>query len=168
MAVLRAAEVGDAKAIASVHVETWRAAYVGIIPTKVLDGLSVDERAVKWEETLAGLGAGERVEVAIDGEQVVAFAYTGACRDEDAFGLGELYAIYVSPSHWGSGVAPALLASARRSLVDAGHDEAVLWVLEANARARAFYERHHWNPDGAIKSYGEGGGVRAVRYRTSL
>jgi GNAT superfamily N-acetyltransferase len=168
MALLRAAEVGDAKAIASVHVETWRVAYVGIIPAKVLDGLSIDERAVKWEETIAGLGAGERVEVAVDGERLVAFVYTGACRDEDAFGVGELYAIYVAPSHWGSGTAPALLASARRALVDAGHDQAVLWVLEDNARARSFYERDGWALDGAVKSYGEGGDVRAVRYRTPL
>jgi ribosomal protein S18 acetylase RimI-like enzyme len=165
---LRAAEAGDGRAIASVHVETWRVAYVGIIPAEVLDGLSVDQRGSKWEETLAGLGSGERVEVAEDGGLVVGFAFTGACRDEDAFGLGELYAIYVAPSHWGAGVGSALLASARRTLVEAGHDRAVLWVLEDNKRARSFYDRDGWLLDGAVKSYGEGGGVRAVRYSVSL
>jgi GNAT superfamily N-acetyltransferase len=165
---LRAAEVSDAKAIATVHVVTWQAAYVGIIPSEVLDRLSVEQRAVKWEETIAGLGSGERLEVAEDGHRVVGFAFTGACKDEDAFGLGELYAIYVAPSHWGTGAGPALLAAARRSLVQGGHDRAVLWVLEANKRARAFYERDGWAPDGAVKSYGEGGGVRAVRYRVDL
>lgn len=165
---LRTAETGDARGIATVHVETWRVAYVGIIPAEVLDGLSVDQRSVKWEETLAGLGSGERVEVAEDGGRVVGFAFTGACRDEDAFGLGELYAIYVSPSHWGAGVGPALVASARQALIEAGHDRAVLWVLEDNKRARSFYERDGWAPDGAVKSYGDGGGVRAVRYRVTL
>ena len=165
---LRRGEPGDARAIASVHVKTWQVAYVGIIPSEVLEGLSVDQRASKWEETLVGLGAGEQVEVAEEGGRVVGFVFTGACRDEDAFGLGELYAIYVAPSHWGTGAGPALLASARRSLVDAGHDHAVLWVLEDNARARAFYEHDGWAPDGAVKSYGEGGDVRAVRYRVKL
>lgn len=165
---LRSAETGDARGIASVHVDTWRTAYVGIIPAEVLDALSLDHRAAKWKETLAGLGAGERVEVADEGGRVLGFAFTGACRDEDAFGLGELYAIYVAPSHWGTGVGPDLLASARRALVEAGHDRAVLWVLEDNKRARSFYERDGWALDGAVKSYGEGGGVRAVRYRVSL
>jgi GNAT superfamily N-acetyltransferase len=165
---LRTAETGDARAIATVHVVTWQAAYVGIIPAEVLDGLSVDQRASKWEETLTGLGAGERLEVAEEDGRVVGFAFTGACRDEDAFGLGELYAIYVAPSHWGAGVGSALLASARRALVEAGHDRAVLWVLEENKRARSFYDREGWAVDGAVKSYGEGGGVRAVRYRVDL
>jgi GNAT superfamily N-acetyltransferase len=165
---LRQAVGEDARAIAAVHVVTWQVAYDGIIPADVLDGLSIEHRASKWRETIAGLGSGERLEVAEDGGRVVGFAFTGACKDEDAFGLGELYAIYVAPSHWGRGAGPALLASARETLVGAGHDRAVLWVLEDNKRARAFYERDGWVPDGAVKSYGEGGGVRAVRYRVDL
>jgi ribosomal protein S18 acetylase RimI-like enzyme len=33
----------------------------------------------------------------------------------------------------------------------AGHERARLWVLEQNARARRFYERHGWYADGSSR-----------------
>jgi RimJ/RimL family protein N-acetyltransferase len=46
---------------------------------------------------------------------------------------------------------------------------AVLWVLDDNPRARRFYEKHGWSPDGATKT-GRHLGVDTaeVRYRISL
>ena len=46
------------------------------------------------------------------------------------------------------------------------YDEATLWVLEENPRARRFYERAGWRTDGERKA-DERWGVRApeVRYR---
>ena len=44
------AELGQADAIAAVHVETWRAAYSGVLPPHVLDGVSVQRRADGWRE----------------------------------------------------------------------------------------------------------------------
>lgn len=49
--------------------------------------------------------------------------------------------IGVVARHRGTGVGAQVLASVPTS-VDR------LWVLEANARARRFYERHGWRPDG--------------------
>ena len=44
-----------------------------------------------------------------------------------------------------------------------------LWVVEGNARARRFYEREGWAPDGAAKEDEFGGQVvREVRYRRRL
>ena len=59
-------------------------------------------------------------------------------------------------------------ASARSSCA-AQYAEATLWVLEDNPRARRFYERAGWHPDGARKAE-ERWGVRApeVRYRKSF
>ncbi|WP_311209099.1 MULTISPECIES: GNAT family N-acetyltransferase [unclassified Aeromicrobium] len=49
--------------------------------------------------------------------------------------------IGVVARHRGTGLAAEVLASVPES-VDR------LWVLEANTRARRFYERHGWRPDG--------------------
>ena len=51
----------------------------------------------------------------------------------------------------------------------AEYEEATLWVLEDNPRARSFYERGGWAPDGARKAE-ERWGVRApeLRYRKEL
>ena len=40
---VRPARPEDARRIAEIHVETWRATYPGVMPQEVLDGLSVDE-----------------------------------------------------------------------------------------------------------------------------
>lgn len=49
------------------------------------------------------------------------------------------------------------------------HTEATLWVLEANARARRFYERKGWAVDGAAREEEVGGRrVTEVRYRRLL
>ena len=100
-----------------------------------------------------------------DGE-IVGFASVGPSRDER--GLGELYAIYVDPDSWSQGAGRALVARAEEQLAGE-YEEATLWVLAANPRARHFYERAGWLPDGTSKSE-ERLGVRAeeLRYRKTL
>ena len=51
-----------------------------------------------------------------------------------------LHQLFVRPAAWGTGAAASLLAQA----VDAGARS--LWVMEQNARARRFYEKHGWRP----------------------
>jgi GNAT superfamily N-acetyltransferase len=56
-----------------------------------------------------------------------------------------LHQLFVRPAAWGTGVADEL------------HDHATdfgarqLWVMEQNARARRFYEKHGWRPDGRTR-----------------
>jgi GNAT superfamily N-acetyltransferase len=64
-----------------------------------------------------------------------------------AFSPGQLNALYVLPDEWGSGVGSRLHDAAVAKLGELG-PEARLWVLEANTRARAFYERRGWRLDG--------------------
>lgn len=161
---VRAATVEDALAIETIRVHGWRAAYREVFPPEALDALPVDE--TRWRHRLAEPPAGWSIVVAEDGGAVAGFAATGPSRDGN--GTGELYAIYVDPGRWSSGAGRALLARAERELA-AGYAEATLWVLEANARARRFYERGGWTVDGATKTE-ERLGVRAaeVRYRKRL
>lgn len=49
---VREAVGGDAPRIADVHVRSWRAAYLGILPDSLLDGLSVSERERSWAALL--------------------------------------------------------------------------------------------------------------------
>ena len=51
----------------------------------------------------------------------------------------------------------------------AGFNEAVLWVLETNERARRFYEKVGWKTDGQTKTDDRGPVVlNEVRYRVTL
>ena len=64
-----------------------------------------------------------------------------------AFLPAQLYALYVLPEEWGSGVGSGLHDAAVAGLRELG-PEARLWVLEANTRARRFYEQRDWQLDG--------------------
>jgi GNAT superfamily N-acetyltransferase len=59
-----------------------------------------------------------------------------------------LHGFYVVPECWGSGVAATLHEAALAAL---DCTEVKLWVLEDNARARRFYEKHGWRPNGETR-----------------
>lgn len=52
MLTIRPAEIGDAAAIARVHVDTWRTTYGGIIPQAYLDTMTVQNRTFVWVRLL--------------------------------------------------------------------------------------------------------------------
>lgn len=62
---------------------------------------------------------------------------------------GELYAIYLTPAWWSAGVGRALTDAVLAALRATGYRRVVLWTLTANARARRFYEKAGFAPDGA-------------------
>jgi GNAT superfamily N-acetyltransferase len=163
---IRLATTADADEIAGVQERTWQAAYRHVFPAGELDrgGFITPER---WRVRLAGAPARDGTTfVAVQDGVVTGFASVGPSGDEH--GTGELYAIYVEPEQWSTGTGRALIEHAEKQL-RASFGEATLWVLEDNPRARAFYERAGWSPDGGRKSE-ERWGVRAaeVRYRKRL
>ena len=165
--IVRPARLDDVEAIASAHVRSWQAAYVGIVPQSILDRLSVERRAAQWREVIAEDGR-ERVWVVDDG-RVRGFASIGPARDDDLpQGAGELYAIYLEPEAWSQGLGHSLMGAATQDLIDRQSAPYVLWVLTDNARARRFYEAAGWQPDGVRRelSFDENP-IEEVRYRLS-
>jgi GNAT superfamily N-acetyltransferase len=160
---VRAARVEEARGIADVHVRTWQAAYRHAFPAEVLDALSVDEREAGWRERL---DAGMRVWVAAESAAIVGFAAAGAWRTEED--TAELYAIYVLPEHWGTGVAHDLMTAALGWFRAEQYTTAMLWVLTDNPRARRFYEREGWRFDGTRTDVLRGVEVEEARYRIIL
>ena len=166
---LRRARPADAGAIAGLHVAAWKAAYPGLLPQDYLDDLSPEDRVGGWEEALQST-PWPLVLVAEEDGALLGFASLSPSRDEDAGdGEGEVQTLYVGPGAWRSGVGTALLEAATEELADAGFTSAVLWVLDVNDRARRFYERSGWAPDGATKEHDWVAFVATdVRYRRTL
>lgn len=152
---VRPAVVSDAPAVALVHVRTWQVAYRGHMPDDLLDNLSLESRTAGWERLIPSGG----VWVALSEDSVVGFASAEPSRDADA--ESELYAIYLLPTAWGSGLAEPLITAALSGMTDV-----VLWVLDDNPRARRFYERLGFVADGKTREETFGSAVvREVRYR---
>lgn len=150
--LIRSATVADAHGLAVVHVRSWQAAYHGLMPQDMLDGLSIAEREANWARIVAETPRGSQTLVVDDEDgDLVGWASYGDARDADAVGTGELWGIYVHPDAWSTGVGHLLLVAVEEALRAAGHATAYLWVLEGNERAAAFYERHGWASDGGEK-----------------
>ncbi|CAN5363810.1 GNAT family N-acetyltransferase [soil metagenome] len=140
--MIRPGTPGDAEEVARVQVQTWQAAYAHALPHDQLMALSVEERTEgfrRWPPTLVAEADGA----------VVGYIAVGRTHDES--GDGELYAIYVLPAQWGTGVGRALITAGEECLRELGHQDAHLWVLDDNPRARNFYEAAGWAVDGTAR-----------------
>jgi ribosomal protein S18 acetylase RimI-like enzyme len=100
--------------------------------------------------------------------QVQGFASTGPIRDQPdgLVGAGEVFAIYLAPEARGRGFGRALFTHAVDDLRARGFDPIVVWVFEANAGARRFYESAAFRLDGARQpvDFGEVA-LPEIRYR---
>lgn len=169
--VVRTARDDDADSIGRIHVEAWRVAYADALPEAFLQWLSIPDRQRVWRQRLTAPDRKVSVLVVVDGEAVAGFACVGASRDEDVpTGIGELLSIYLDPENWGRGLGRRLHDDAVATLRRAGYARATLWVLDANVRARRFYERAGWTLDGATKveSVAESPPMTVVRYVRAL
>lgn len=162
--LVRAATPDDSRSIAQVHARSWGEAHAGLVPEALSERIDVDLAAWRWSARLRGatppggepLGAAW---VAVVDERIVGFSSAGPARDADLAPTGaELYALYVLAAHYGAGAGAALLEAA------VGTGPASLWVLEDNPRALAFYAKHGFAPDGAVRDDDRWGGpLREMR-----
>jgi GNAT superfamily N-acetyltransferase len=166
---VRPATAEDADAIGRVQVETWRAAYRGLMPDEAIAGFDLEGRQRMWREGLARVPRpGSATFVAeLDGE-VVGFASVGRSCDDEAENEGELYAIYLQQSYWDRGIGRALLERAEESMRAFGFERAILWVMEGNERGERFYRAGGWKRDGRKLETFQGAEVAELRYRKAL
>lgn len=169
---IRTAQLGDADALADVQVRAWKAGYRGLISDAYLDALTVDDRIGMWREFLQDPPRrSARLLAERPGRPGRIAGYVlagGEGMDPDA-DRGQIYAVYVAPEDWRTGVGRTLLSAGCRHLRDAGFADAVLWVHEGNVRARAFYAAAGWRADGAgQREQVHGIEVSEVRYHRAL
>jgi GNAT superfamily N-acetyltransferase len=170
--VVREAVPEDAEGIARVHVASWQVAYDHIFPAEALAQLddTSDRRAAYWRREVETHVPLSSTLVAESDDEIVGFLDVRPSRDEGAQErTAELTAIYVAPSAWGLGAGRLLMTEALERLRRLGFEEATLWVLEDNPRARRFYEIAGWRPDELVKEDEFlRTRVREVRYRIEL
>ena len=166
---IRQAAVEDAQTIAEVHVHSWQWAYRGLFPDHYLESLSIGEGADAHRRRIASETEG-RTWVAEHQGRIVGFATTGPSRDPDASPqTGEIGAIYLRHDATGKDIGRALQAHAVHDLWQRGYEQATLWVLESNVRARRFYEKAGWITDGTTKTEDlSGASLHQIRYRAHV
>jgi ribosomal protein S18 acetylase RimI-like enzyme len=169
---IRRAEERDAPGIARVHVDSWQAAYLGLLPASYLNGLTVAGQTARWRRILAGATRpGSRTLVLSVASEVVGFSTVGPTRDsdDDPRVVGEIYTVYVAPELWSHGLGAELFEAAQNDLAEGGHRVVTLWVLHGNARAKKFYEAAGFERDGTRRPvWMAGKTLPEIRYRRRL
>lgn len=168
--VLRREQPEEAYAVAVAHIAAWQRGYAGTLSD---DAFTEDDRpseryveawAQRRRERLADPElALETLVATVDGVIVGHITY-GRSGAGTARPIGQVWSCYVHPENWGTGVADALMRAALDALP---YPEVGLWVLAGNHRARRFYHRHGFRPDGARRTHRldtTSTGVPVVRY----
>jgi GNAT superfamily N-acetyltransferase len=181
--VIRAGSAADAAQVAAVQRESWLAAYDGIIATEIIDRVTAPDDGARVRQSFR-IRPWQRMIVAVPGGEdggIVGYASFGPetdvlsapwphplSTDGEERRVAELYALYVRPAWWSTGTGRALMDRALARSARAGYSSITLWVLRDNRRARRFYERAGFAPDGATNVLTGLGDVLELRYRQPL
>ena len=192
---IRPAAADDEPTITEIRRETWLTAYAQIIDPEIIDRVTASggraSAAPRTDRTslVAVAPQAQAQTAAAEARMIVGYASygpersvasaasvgSGAAAKPGALtpgGLagetGELYTLYVAPAHWSTGVGRALTDAALDGLRAAGYRRVVLWTLTDNARARRFYDKAGFAPDGAINILDGLGNVEELRYVRDL
>ena len=155
--MLRPATAADAEAIAQLHAESWRRTYRGMMPDAFLDGGALADRRRVWHQRLGHPVDGQFVRIAEDRGAIAGFICAFA--DHDPLWGAYIDNLHVAYATHRRGVGSALMRSVGEWLLASDRRGSVyLWVMEANAGARRFYERLGAVDAGTETQFDPGGG----------
>jgi GNAT superfamily N-acetyltransferase len=181
--VIRAGSAADAAPIAAVQREAWFAAYTGIIPDEIIDRVTAPDDGARVRQSFRTRPWQRMIVATPDEAQAGIVGYASFGPETDVLGapwphplstdgeerrVAELYALYVHPAWWSTGTGRALMERVLARSASAGYSSITLWVLRDNQRARRFYERAGFAPDGATNVLTGLGDVLELRYRRTL
>lgn len=141
----------DSVSASRIYALSWKKAYRGIYSDTLLNEIDLTD----WVETFNSNYVTGRFQIAIltlNGEDVAACGF-GPSRNYDDPAFGEVTSFYALPEIWGSGYNAYLMQFALTALAKAGHTHAHIWVLKNNPRAKRFYEKCGFKPNGKELSF---------------
>jgi GNAT superfamily N-acetyltransferase len=158
---VRPARLEDAEDVVRVHEQASAELFSDVVGKPLEEFMPFAARVEEYRRGLGKVSPDAQVIVAESAGRVIGMAVWRREATE-----GELRDLYVIPEAWGTGVAKELMDAALEGLRLAGAEEAFLWVVEANPRARRFYEREGWSYDGTQRATPLG--PAELRYRLTL
>jgi ribosomal protein S18 acetylase RimI-like enzyme len=140
----------DIPDVAQAHLKAWQAAYRGILSDSMLDGLDRATFERNWQGILH---RPHRTTLVIEshGRAIGYIAFGPASTPSRELADGEIIGLYVHPDHWGQGAGSKLLAEALVQLEQRRFSRVIVWTMRDNARARRFYQKHGFTPDGQTR-----------------
>ena len=138
--IIRKAIPGDEQILAYIQTESWKAAFAGILSPEELDRCTDLQKAEQmYHNVLRCDGCNMAIEF-VDGKPHCIAAW-GKNRCDLGETVGELICIHSLQNNWAKGYGSAMMEYVLAQLQQANYKSVILWVFEANTRAREFYEK---------------------------
>ena len=138
-AVIRSAHEGDARTIARIHVDSWRAVYRKILPQSYLRRMNYGSMVQSFEK---GLMSPINTYLIAEDSRGAPTGYIcgGPERIGDSIYHSEVYELYISPEYQRQGTGRRLLSALASHLYEMKFYALMVWVLADNPNHR-FYEK---------------------------
>lgn len=164
---IRRALLTDAAEIAQVHIRSWEVAYTGIVPEQTIAEKNA-MRPAFWQSFLS-VDDGKGKFAICEDEQIAGLMILESPNYEgEEDNTLEVGCMYMSPDFFGKGYGRKAMEFAVDFAKDNGFKKIILWVLEENVGARAFYEKCGYIFDGEKKEYVIGKPLIALKYAKRL
>lgn len=138
---IRKAEPGDEKILAHIQTESWKAAFADILSPEELVRCTNQQKAEQmYHSVLRREGCNMAIEFVADQPHCIAAWGKNRCDLGDT--VGELICIHSLQNNWAKGYGSAMMEYVLARFKQEGYKFVILWVFEANTRARKFYEKH--------------------------
>ena len=164
---LRPGRDTDAPRIAELQLASWRVTYTAELSAAFLARQTTEAWTEHWRGRIAN---GENLILAEDATALVGFVACGPARVRSVSTLEwQIYNIHVAPGRHGEGIGGMLFQATAALGRSRGARQLMVWVVETNHNARAFYEALRMRCDGAAQEnhkYEEV--LHEVRYRVDL
>lgn len=134
------ATIENATEMGLIHSCSWRKAYKGIIPDKIIDEFTSEKRAEVFQSVIPK--AEEEYYLFKVNDIPAGFASLNRSQEDNAPKcIGEIYSIYFHPDFWGTSVTKKGLQFCIDRLSNLGYSHITIWVLKDNTRAIKFYKK---------------------------
>jgi ribosomal protein S18 acetylase RimI-like enzyme len=139
---IRPLELADAAAIASLHIETWRDTYRGLMPDSKLDALNVQEYESGWNRILSQKDSPTSPLTlgAFQGSILLGIASAGRPRESWGYD-SELWAINIPKRFQKMGAGKAMLRACVQHVQTFNAKNMYLYCVLGNTNAENFYRK---------------------------
>ena len=163
---IRQADQNDAAALAEILTRSWKETYAHILPPAELESAADKERYADVFTVMAQNPA-NTFYIAHCGGIPCGMLLLCPARDTDLPGFAEIVALYTLQKYWGCGLGKELTKTALDN-IKLSFSGIVLWTFRDNTRARRFYEKFGFTPDGKQKQENFSNKPWSVRYINPL
>lgn len=152
MVLIRKVRPGDEKSLAFVQTESWKAAFVNILSSNILERYTDLNKSQEMYRSLIERNIGNGYILEIDGN-AHCIAWWDKARDDDFSSYAELICIHSLKDKWGQGYGKKMMDRLLDDISNQGYERVMLWVFSENLRARKFYKSFGFTFNGKRKIF---------------